>query len=46
MQTFDQALIQRVEQGIITMDEAIKVASNPADIKLQANTMATTVPGV
>jgi twitching motility protein PilT len=46
MQTFDQALIQRVEQGVITMDEAVKVASNPADIKLQANTMATTVPGV
>jgi twitching motility protein PilT len=34
MQTFDQSLIQRVNQGLISMDDALKVASNPSDLKL------------
>ena len=36
MQTFDQALIHRVNQGLISMDEALKVATNPSDMKLQS----------
>lgn len=46
MQTFDQALIQRVNQGLISMDEALKVANNPNDMKLQAQTAAPSVPGL
>jgi twitching motility protein PilT len=46
MQTFDQSLIARVNQGLISMDEALKVASNPSDMKLQAGAQPTTVPGV
>ena len=44
MQTFDQSLIQRVEQGLISMDEALKVANNPSDMKLQAQTSGSQVP--
>jgi twitching motility protein PilT len=44
MQTFDQSLINRVGQGLITMDEALKVANNPADLKLQAQTSVTAIP--
>jgi twitching motility protein PilT len=46
MQTFDQSLIQRVNQGLISMDEAMRVASNPSDLKLQAGGQPTQVPGV
>jgi twitching motility protein PilT len=46
MQTFDQSLIQRVEQGLISMDEAFKVANNPSDLKLQAQTAVPSVPGL
>ena len=47
MQTFDQSLIQRVNQGLITMDEALRVANNPSDMKLQAQSSGTSaVPGV
>jgi twitching motility protein PilT len=42
MQTFDQSLIQRIGQGRISMDEALKVATSPGDLKLQAG--ATVVP--
>jgi twitching motility protein PilT len=44
MQTFDQSLISRVGQGLITMDEALKVANNPADLKLQAQTSVAPIP--
>jgi twitching motility protein PilT len=44
MQTFDQSLIQRVNADLITMDEAMKVASNPADLKLQAQAPTTVIP--
>src|SRR3954447_23026048 len=44
MQTFDQSLIQRVNQGLISMDEAMKVATNPSDMKLQAASAATQIP--
>jgi twitching motility protein PilT len=46
MQTFDQSLMERVDQGLISMDEAMKVASNPSDMKLQAGVQPTSVPGV
>jgi twitching motility protein PilT len=47
MQTFDQSLIRRVDQGLISMDEALKVANNPSDMKLQASSgaAASAVPG-
>jgi twitching motility protein PilT len=40
MQTFDQSLIQRVNQGLISMDDALRVATNSSDMKLQAQTGA------
>jgi twitching motility protein PilT len=46
MQTFDQSLIQRMNQGLISMEEAMRVASNPSDLKLQAGGQPTQVPGV
>ncbi|HEX4735136.1 MAG TPA: type IV pilus twitching motility protein PilT [Thermoleophilaceae bacterium] len=46
MQTFDQSLIQRVDQGLISMDEALRVANNPSDMKLQAQSHVAQVPGV
>jgi twitching motility protein PilT len=44
MQTFDQSLIQRVNQGLISMDDALKVANNPSDMKLLAQASATQIP--
>jgi twitching motility protein PilT len=44
MQTFDQSLIRRVDQGLISMDEAMKVANNPSDMKLQAQASPTQIP--
>jgi Tfp pilus assembly ATPase PilU len=46
MQTFDQSLLGRVRQGLISMDEALRVANNPSDMKLQAQTTGVQVPGV
>ncbi|HTR73497.1 MAG TPA: PilT/PilU family type 4a pilus ATPase [Solirubrobacteraceae bacterium] len=34
MQTFDQALFAHVKAGLVSFDEAMKVASSPADFKL------------
>ena len=34
MQTFDQHLLEHVQAGRVTMDEAIRVASSPHDFKL------------
>ncbi len=34
MQTFDQALFGHVKAGLVTFDDAMKVASSPADFKL------------
>ncbi len=34
MQTFDQALFGHVKSGLVTFDDALKVASSPADFKL------------
>jgi twitching motility protein PilT len=45
MQTFDQSLLGRVQQGLISMDEALRVANNPSDMKLQAQTTGVQVPG-
>jgi twitching motility protein PilT len=44
MQSFDQCLIKRVNEGRISMAEALKVASNPADLKLQSQAPATMLP--
>jgi hypothetical protein len=36
-----------VSEGLITMDEALRVANNPSDMKLQAqSTAAAAIPGV
>jgi twitching motility protein PilT len=34
MQTFDQALFGHVKSGLVSFDDALKVASSPADFKL------------
>ena len=34
MQTFDQALLSHVQDGFVSMDEALKAASHPHDFKL------------
>jgi twitching motility protein PilT len=34
MQTFDQALLQHVQEGRVTMEEAVHAASSPHDFKL------------
>jgi twitching motility protein PilT len=34
MQTFDQALLSHVQNGFVTMEEALKSASHPHDFKL------------
>ena len=34
MQTFDQALYGHLKEGLVTFEDAIKVASSPADFKL------------
>jgi twitching motility protein PilT len=36
MQTFEQSLLARIGEGQITLDEAVKVSSNPSDLKLRA----------
>jgi twitching motility protein PilT len=46
MQTFDQSLIQRVNQGLISMDEALRVANSPSDLKLQAQSAGAQVPAL
>ena len=35
MQTFDQSLFQLYKSGLITLDEAIRRASNPDEFKLR-----------
>ena len=44
MQTFDQSLISHMGAGRITMDDALKVSSNPSDLKLRAGGPATVIP--
>ncbi len=34
MQTFDQALLNHVQAGRVSMDEALKAATHPHDFKL------------
>ena len=34
MQTFDQALLKHYQEGVISMDEALKAATHPHDFKL------------
>lgn len=35
MQTFDQSLLELLEQGLITVDEALKNATSPNDLRLK-----------
>jgi twitching motility protein PilT len=46
MQTFDQSLMQRVNDGLISMDEAMRVATNPSDMKLQAQGSSAQIPAL
>ena len=46
MQTFDQSLLHRVNQGLISMDEALKVATHPSDMKLQSQTSVQSPPAL
>ena len=40
-------LMGQVNQGLISMDEALKVANNPSDMKLQAAQVSTSaIPGI
>ena len=34
MQTFDQALLGHVQQGLVSMEDALKAATHPHDFKL------------
>ena len=34
MQTFDQALVKMVKEGLVTVDDAMEAASNPHDFQL------------
>jgi twitching motility protein PilT len=34
MQTFDQALLRHVQEGRVSMDDALKAATSPHDFKL------------
>jgi twitching motility protein PilT len=38
MQTFDQALLRRMQEGSVSMEQAMKVANNPSDLKLAVAT--------
>ncbi len=42
MQTFDQSLMQLVQKGIITFDEALRQSSNPDDFKLKFSGISST----
>ncbi len=42
MQTFDQSLYDLYSRGLITREEAMARASNPADIKLRTSGIAST----
>jgi len=42
MQTFDQALMDLVQRGIITFEEALRQSSNPDDFKLKYSGISST----
>ncbi|MEZ4598314.1 MAG: type IV pilus twitching motility protein PilT [Syntrophotaleaceae bacterium] len=42
MQTFDQSLMQLLQRGLITMEEALRQSSNPDDFKLKASGISST----
>ncbi len=42
MQTFDQAIFQLYSQGLVTLDEALRWASNVDDFKLKVSGISTT----
>jgi twitching motility protein PilT len=42
MQTFDQSLMGLLKQNLITMDEALRQASNPDDFKLRMSGISST----
>lgn len=41
MQTFDQSIMQLLKKKLITMDEALRQATNPEDFKLRASGVST-----
>ena len=45
MQTFDQSIMQLLKKKLITMEEALKQASNPDDFKLRVSGVATSSGG-
>src|SRR4029079_7493042 len=42
MQTFDQAIFSLYSQGLVTLDEALRWASNVDDFKLKVSGISTT----
>ena len=42
MQTFDQSIFALYQQGFVTLDEALRWASNVDDFKLKVQGIATT----
>ena len=42
MQTFDQAIFQLYSQGLVTLEEALRWASNVDDFKLKVSGISTT----
>jgi twitching motility protein PilT len=42
MQTFDQAIFQVYSQGLVTLDEALRWASNVDEFKLKVSGISTT----
>jgi twitching motility protein PilT len=45
MQTFDQSIMGLYKQQLITMDEALRQATNPDDFKLRASGVNTSASG-
>jgi len=42
MQTFDQSLLTLLKEGLVTMEEALRQASNPDDFALRVSGVSST----
>ena len=42
MQTFDQSLLMLLKEGLVTLDEALRQASNPDDFALRVRGVSST----
>ena len=42
MQTFDQSLLTLLKEGLVTLDEALRQASNPDDFALRVRGVSST----